>query len=1852
MADFKISRIRYLWRGTWTTTTLYNRDDVIRYGGGSWVCIRQHTAGVFATDQTFMVGTEMLPAWTKMTDGYQFRNNWQASTLYNPGDTVLYSGVVYLCLTSHTAASTFAANNDKFTIYTSLINWLNEWVAATRYGIGDLVKYGGIVYRCNTEHTAGTTTQGLENNQASWSVVHSSVEYVGTWTANGARYKPNDLVKYGGSILRCITGHTTATSIVNSNFAIEFFGYKFNDTWNSTDAYAIGDLVRHGGYIYRAEINNANSSPDLAVYQPTTSNWSLISKAVNLIGDWSLDTEYKTGDVVRRGGNLYVAILDTTEDGSSLDYIDNSNWEVISVGLRFRAGWVLNTNYLINDAVNFAGSIYKCNFAHTADSENYPGDNGSGYFYWDLVLLAGPNVAMDTRGDLLTFDYSRTLAGDTSTIGTTSVRVSPVDGEILTINSQDSLIYGEWGDIDKIVYVSADDSKALDDITDLQRGVTYFKPWRTIKFACEYLESLGAAASDKYTVKISTGVYDEILPIIVPAGVALRGEELRSTTVRPNAPIADITDKIHIIAALNRISAMMNSVILQSTLSPAKTSGNSENPVTGLVESYDPPQYSPGTTTELFRPIVGSAQAATWVVAVIADSVQYINYHLDNTGNDVVISSTNTLSQDQNYLDSAKVILANKTFFVAEVIAYLESAFPLVEFDNTLITTIFNRYIDAFAYDLNYAGNYRTMWASRFYRNLVLGSAGEDMFYVRNSTGIRNMTLKGLTGTLPEPVPPDVYSIPTGGSFVSLDPGWGINDNRTWITTRSCYVQNVTTFGTGAIGQKIDGALHAGGNKSIVSNDFTQVISDGIGAWITNGGRAELVSVFSYYCNIGMFATGGGRIRATNGNSSYGNFGAIATGNDPTETPQIAFVSTRLNQATVLTALAGEANDEILLLEFGNAGEQYSAATYEILGSGSGASVVQEEYRDNAIFEFQVRNSFSALGGTPGGGGYSLIGNNAQSGTSTTITLASSNLNTEAELLGLRVTVTSGDGTGQYGYVSAFNDVTKVVTVRKESNGVIGWDHVVPGTPILNALTTSAVYRFEPRLVVDEPLFSSTDISLGTVQIYAGIAYGETTQTFLNIAADVGTGTTIDVAPAQARFNVVKSGRSYTVTLNDAGAGYLDEQELVIDGNLVGGVALENDISITVKSVSNDSTNSILTFEYSGIAASGKFIVTPAAGSDAKYSANGSNWTTTSLPSSGDWRAVSTGENTFVALKYGSQEAARSTNAVAWTSTVLPASRNWCSVAYGSGIFVAIADDSNFGAYSLTGQTWISTEIPGFGDSSANIWVDIAYGKSRFVAVANSGNTAAVGTYVGTTFTWIPTLMDVSADSSALDWVSVAYGNQRFVAISSTGDVGYSFNGVDWLPATMPEADDSTPHNWKKIRYAQGVFFAVGTTGSRDVGGDPTTGPTNFAATSYDGIVWTNRTLSLSLNWSNLAFGNPDVSQEDSTVSNSQPMWVLVSEDTTAGGTKVITGARAKGRIIINSGRVEKVRIWEPGSGYSSTPNYTIVDPNNTSEAFLRLRMGDGVLAQPSWLNRGSAYRTSSTTVAVSGNGYADVIPVGKFITVTGLSVLPGPGAQFRFRGESNFRTVTTIELDALEGDGTFTATFRMTPFFNSDYDLEHGAQVEIRQRYSQVRITGHDFLDIGAGNFGDTNYPDVYTSGVPYFTAAQNEVLEISGGRVFYTSTDQDGNFRAGELFAVEQATGVVTISADFFQLDGLTELALGGVRLGGSGAVIREFSTDPLFTADSNNVIPTQRAIKAYLTNRLNVGGADLLTASFIAGTVRVGPERMANSAGLRNVIPIRANFAGIGTFGRPTGIRGSYLAQIMFIKSFKDR
>jgi hypothetical protein len=181
----------------------------------------------------------------------------------------------------------------------------------------------------------------------------------------------------------------------------------------------------------------------------------------------------------------------------------------------------------------------------------------------------------------------------------------------------------------------------------------------------------------------------------------------------------------------------------------------------------------------------------------------------------------------------------------------------------------------------------------------------------------------------------------------------------------------------------------------------------------------------------------------------------------------------------------------------------------------------------------------------------------------------------------MRILIISGEGTGQYAYVQAYNSGTKVCTVYRESDDLPGWDHVLPGTPSATLLTTGTRYRIEPRPSFSAPGFTAATVTFATAGAWAAAAYGETSQTFTNVTGTVGTGTTVEVVPAPARFTVVKTGRTYSITQTDGGAGYAVGNTITIDGDDIGGTIVEHDIVLTVTDISDDSTNSILTFEYS-----------------------------------------------------------------------------------------------------------------------------------------------------------------------------------------------------------------------------------------------------------------------------------------------------------------------------------------------------------------------------------------------------------------------------------------------------------------------------------------------------------------------------------------------------------------------------------------------------------------------------------------------------------------------------------------------
>jgi hypothetical protein len=211
-------------------------------------------------------------------------------------------------------------------------------------------------------------------------------------------------------------------------------------------------------------------------------------------------------------------------------------------------------------------------------------------------------------------------------------------------------------------------------------------------------------------------------------------------------------------------------------------------------------------------------------------------------------------------------------------------------------------------------------------------------------------------------------------------------------------------------------------------------------------------------------------------------------------------------------------------------------------------------------------------------------------------------------------------------------------------------------------------------------------------------------------------------------------------------------------------------------------------------------------------------------------------------------------------------------------------------------------------------------------------------------------------------------------------------------------------------------------------------------------------------------------------------------------------------------------------------------------------------------------------TLTITGDGVSN--QKGYLLVANGFNDAPQPGASIQIAGDSSAYVIQSVSGTFVDSSSVLSlalAQEKLTP-------SAPGAVVTVRYGYSQIRLTGHDFLNIGTGGIATTNYP-----GVPTQPPAQgNEVNEDLPGRVYYVSTDQDGNFRVGEYFRVDQATGTATLNANAFNLAGLTSLRLGsiGAQL---GETINEFSSDVTMSGNSNAAVPTEFAVRGFVENRV---------------------------------------------------------------------
>ena len=196
-------------------------------------------------------------------------------------------------------------------------------------------------------------------------------------------------------------------------------------------------------------------------------------------------------------------------------------------------------------------------------------------------------------------------------------------------------------------------------------------------------------------------------------------------------------------------------------------------------------------------------------------------------------------------------------------------------------------------------------------------------------------------------------------------------------------------------------------------------------------------------------------------------------------------------------------------------------------------------------------------------------------------------------------------------------------------------------------------------------------------------------------------------------------------------------------------------------------------------------------------------------------------------------------------------------------------------------------------------------------------------------------------------------------------------------------------------------------------------------------------------------------------------------------------------------------------------------------------------------------------------------------VTQFGTSADAGDSLQFNSTDGNAFQiqSVSSVTANSVAYHVLVFSTSRATP-------VADGVGVIVRKEFSLVRLTGHDFLQVGTGGTDTTNWPNNPTQNPNQ--SYQVMTNSTDPGRVYYTATDELGNFYVGDQFKVDQATGNVTLDASAFNLSGLESLRLGSVG-GLIGASVNEFSTDGTLAQNSNNKVPTQAAVKLYVDTEI---------------------------------------------------------------------
>ena len=418
-----LGKLRFYWAGEYNSATVYEVNDVVKYGGNVYVYTNTlSVAGNTPTDTDY---------WALMISGLKFEGVYNDSTDYQVGDGVAYGGIVYICVTDTNGNE--PPNATYWSQFADGIQYEGSYSGATAYQLNDVVTYGGKAYIA-TQLTSGN----VPTNATYWEVLTEGVRGRGNY-GNGTQYLPGDIVSYGGNVYLNILTSTGNIPTNATYWSLMASGIKYIGAYDNATAYKINELVTYGAKMYVAKQGTTGNLPTNATY------WDTLVDGIGASGVYNDGTAYVPGSVVAYGANLYICTAESTGNIPT----ETAYWDLFIPSVASVGSYNSGTTYYIGDIVRYGANLYVCKLesvAHTPTNTTYfdlfiasiasAGDYNSGtaYHIGDIVKY-GANLyvcKLDSTGNIPTNEtYFDVFINSLQNAGTWAIGTSYYVGDIV-----------------------------------------------------------------------------------------------------------------------------------------------------------------------------------------------------------------------------------------------------------------------------------------------------------------------------------------------------------------------------------------------------------------------------------------------------------------------------------------------------------------------------------------------------------------------------------------------------------------------------------------------------------------------------------------------------------------------------------------------------------------------------------------------------------------------------------------------------------------------------------------------------------------------------------------------------------------------------------------------------------------------------------------------------------------------------------------------------------------------------------------------------------------------------------------------------------------------------------------------------------------------------------------------------------------------------------------------------------------------------------------------------------------------------------------------------------------------------